>query len=243
VQIIEILDRSTQGVTKPFICRAEDDNIYFVKGRGAGKRSLICEWLASSLGAKMGLPVPSHHIVEIPGSLIDLGSRHDLAELGSGPAFGSQRQQLVELSMSRLGSVPVGLQRQVLAFDWWIRNADRTLSVNGGNPNLFWNVEQAQLVVLDHNLAFDEAFNADDFLALHAFRSQSRHLFGDWVTQQELCGICLRAMEGWDAICNAIPDEWTFVDPERTIPVSFDFDALRTRLLDCENDAFWNPKL
>jgi hypothetical protein len=243
VQIIEILDRSTQGVTKPFICRGEDGNIYFVKGKDAGKRSLICEWVASSLGAKMGLPVPPHRIVEVPSALIDLGSRPDLAELGSGPAFGSQRQQLVELSLSHMDNVPTALQRKVLAFDWWIRNGDRTLSLNGGNPNLFWNVEQAQLVVLDHNLAFDDSFSSADFLALHAFRSQSRNLFGDWVFQQELCGICLRAMEDWDAICGAIPQEWTFVDPERTIPVNFEFDALRARLLDCENDAFWNPKL
>lgn len=145
--------------------------------------------------------------------------------------------------MSRLDSVPVGLQRQVLAFDWWIRNGDRTLSANGGNPNLFWNVEQAQLVVLDHNLAFDDSFSSGDFLALHAFRSQSRYLFEDWVCQMELCGAFMLAMQHWDAICDAIPQEWMFVDPERTIPVNFEFDALRARLLDCEKDAFWNPKL
>lgn len=243
MQIVEILDRSNQGATRPFICRGEDGNIYFVKGKDAGKRSLICEWIASSLGSRMGLPVPAHMVVQVPGSLIDLGSRDDLADLGPGPAFGSQRQQLVELSMSLLSKVPSALQRQVLAFDWWIRNGDRTLGTKGGNPNLFWSVEKAQLVVLDHNLAFDNTFSSADFLAYHAFRSQSRHLFEDWVFQQQLCSSCLQAMDGWDAICQEIPVEWTFVDPEGTIPVNFEFDALRARLLDCENDAFWNPKL
>ena len=49
VQIVEIIGRATQGVTKPFICRGEDEEIYFVKGRGAGKRSLICEWVVGNL--------------------------------------------------------------------------------------------------------------------------------------------------------------------------------------------------
>lgn len=190
----------------------------------------------------MGLPVPAHRIVEIPSALIELGSRDDLADLGDGPAFGSQRQQLVELSISHIDKVPAALQRQVLAFDWWIRNGDRTLSANGGNPNLFWSLESDQLVVLDHNLAFDDTFSSADFLALHAFRAQSRTLFEDWVFQQELCRSCLRAMESWEQICEEIPAEWTFVDQERTIPVNFEFNALRARLLDCENDAFWNPR-
>lgn len=243
MQIVEILDRSEQGVTKPFICRGEDGKIYFVKGKGAGKRSLICEWMASSLGSKMGLPVPPHRIVEVPSALIDLGSRDDLGDLGDGPAFASQRQQLVELSLSNICSVPVALQRLVLAFDWWIRNGDRTLSDKGGNPNLFWSLEKGHLVVLDHNLAFDDTVTAADFLALHAFSAQSRVLFEDWVFQQQLCRTCLEAMDGWDAICSEIPVEWSFVDQERTIPVNFEFDALRARLLDCENDAFWTHKL
>lgn len=242
MQIVEILDRSEQGITKPFICRADDGLIYFVKGKGAGRRSLICEWIASSLGSKMGLPVPPHRIVDVPGALIEIGSRDDLGDLGEGPAFASQRQQLVEFTVSNILSVPDMLQRKVLAFDWWIRNGDRTLSSQGGNPNLFWSPESERLVVLDHNLAFDDTVTVEDFLALHAFSEQSRSLFEDWVLQQELCRTCLSAMEAWDAICGEIPVEWAFVDPELTIPVNFEFDALRARLLDCENDAFWKPK-
>jgi len=134
VQIVEILDRSEQGITKPFICRGEDERIYFVKGKGAGKRSLMCEWIASSLGSKMGLPVPPHRIVEVPSALIELGSRDDLGDLGDGPAFASERQQPVEFSLSNLDNVPVGLQQQVLAFDWWIRNGDRTLRSPNKTP-------------------------------------------------------------------------------------------------------------
>lgn len=41
IQIVEVLGRSIQGITRPFICRGEDDRTYFVKGQGAGRRSLI----------------------------------------------------------------------------------------------------------------------------------------------------------------------------------------------------------
>lgn len=45
IQIVEILSRSIQGVTRPFVCRGEDGCTYFVKGHGAGRRSLIAEYV------------------------------------------------------------------------------------------------------------------------------------------------------------------------------------------------------
>ncbi|MFB9241010.1 HipA family kinase, partial [Massilia antarctica] len=98
MQIIEVIDRSEQGITKPFICRGDDGKIYFVKGRGAGRRSLLCEWIAGNLGLSLGLPIAPFTVVDVPGALISLASREDLNELGSGPAFGSLRLQVVELS-------------------------------------------------------------------------------------------------------------------------------------------------
>lgn len=32
LEIVEIMGRAQQGVTQPFICRGEDDQVYFVKG-------------------------------------------------------------------------------------------------------------------------------------------------------------------------------------------------------------------
>jgi len=57
IQIIEIIRRSDQGVTRPFLCRAEDGAIYFVKGRHAGHRSLICELLGGLLTENLRLPI------------------------------------------------------------------------------------------------------------------------------------------------------------------------------------------
>jgi hypothetical protein len=43
-------------------------------------------------------------------------------------------------------------------FDWRIKNGDRTQTDVGGNPNLFWDVDNDSLLVLDHNQAFDPDF-------------------------------------------------------------------------------------
>lgn len=45
ITITEVLGRSEQGMTKPFLCVAEFAE-YYVKGAYAGKNSLCCEWVA-----------------------------------------------------------------------------------------------------------------------------------------------------------------------------------------------------
>jgi hypothetical protein len=240
VQIVEIIGRADQGVTKPFICRGDDGELYFVKGRGAGKRSLVCEWIAGSLALRFGLPVAPFTVVEVPASLIELGSRNDLGELGVGTAFGSLKARVMELSVTHLPMVSEQLQRDVLAFDWWIRNGDRTLSATGGNPNLFWDIEESRLVVLDHNQAFDTNFSVANFVELHAFSERMEEIRRDWVLQQQYCTRFVAAMEAWDDICNTLPGEWWFIDDEQTLPVDFNRDAIKQQLLECDGGLFWN---
>lgn len=239
VEIIEIIDRSEQGITLPFICRGEDDNVYFVKGRGAGRRSLICEWIASCLAEKLEIPIAPFALVYVSDDLIRLASRDDLAELGDGVAFGSCRRSIVELTVSHVMQVPIEIQHDVLAFDWWIRNGDRTQTDLGGNPNLFWDVDDDSLVVLDHNQAFDENFDPTQFKELHPFRSHVSSVFSDMIYRDQYATRFEAAMATWDAICDTIPPEWWFVDNECTIPVDFDRHALKQSLLDCRSNAFW----
>ena len=80
IQIIEILGRSEQGMTRPFICRGEDNNIYFVKGVGAGRRSQVCEWLAGNLALELGLPIAPFRIVDVPFALAENNPQY--SELG-----------------------------------------------------------------------------------------------------------------------------------------------------------------
>jgi hypothetical protein len=107
VRIVEILGRSEQGVTLPFICRGDDDNTWFVKGIGAGRRSQVCEWVAGGLALELGLPIAPFEIVDVPEELV--AASPDYRELGAGPAFGSLRQTIMELNWAMVGDVPSNL--------------------------------------------------------------------------------------------------------------------------------------
>lgn len=240
VEIIEIIGRSEQGMTRPFICRGVDDQVYFVKGRGATRHSQICEWIAGQLAVRLELPIAPFRLVHVSTELLSIAMRDDLDDLGVGLAFGSRKLQVVELSRSHLFHVPDDMQRDVLAFDWWVRNADRSLSDLGGNPNLFWDVEHEALVVIDHNQAFDLTCTDDEFINVHAFWAQSNALFHDWVTQQAYTDRFLQAMADWSDICNTVPSEWLFLDTEQTLPTDFDFDAVKRMLLRCRDNGFWS---
>jgi len=240
VEIVEVMDRSAQGITRPFVCRADNGEVYFVKGRDAGRRSQICEWVAGKLAREIGLPIAPFELVEVPEELVAGSGRPDIMDLGSGPSFGSQRFGGAELTLTHLGRVPEEIQRDVLAFDWWIRNADRGLGEFGGNPNLLWDPVLGRLVVIDHNLAFDPSFSARDFVERHAFRDQWNALTRDWMRRDHYRSRFGAALANWGPICQTIPAEWWFVDPEQTVPTDFSADTALSILSRCNEDTFWN---
>lgn len=239
VEIVEVMRRSTQGMTRPYICRGDDGHVYFVKGVGAGRRSQLCEWIAGSLALEIGLPVAPFEIVHVPDELIELEAGLDLGDLGIGPAFASRECGVSELSFSRVKDVPSELQQQVLAFDWWIHNADRILTARGGNPNLFWDEGAGELVVIDHNQAFDQAFDPHDFLAHHVFRAQAATIHHDWLRRHELADAMIAALQHWDSILEQVPEEWWYLDEELITRVDFDHEAIRQGLAQVNRDEFW----
>jgi len=238
LEIREILDRSTQGRTRPFLCRCDDDNFYFVKGRDAGHRSLLCEWLAGHLARALGLPVPEFAIAQAPRELLVL--HPEGRDLGHLPAFASRKvEHTQELTVSHLRDVNVLTQRDVLVFDWWVNNADRTLTTLSGNPNLLWDASQRKLVVIDHNLAFDPEFAAADFVGMHVFSTQISHIVQDLVEPDRYVRRLLDALVVWPEACNNAPAEWWFADEEQTVPTDFDAEAALALLNRCTNEDFW----
>lgn len=238
LQVVEILERSEQGVTRPFLCRCDDDHLYYVKGRGAGRSSLLCEWLAGHLALTFDLPIPPFAVVETSSALVQLFPEG--GELGTGPAFGSRVvAHTQELSVSHLGDVPEQLQRDVLVFDWWVRNSDRTLSSLSGNPNLLWDAEAKQLVVIDHNVAFDHEFDHQSFSLAHAFRQEIPNVFQDLVEQFSYTERLRLALAAWPEACQNVPDEWWFADDECTVPANFDPNAVLNLLNRCTQQDFW----
>lgn len=242
--VVEVLARSTEGRTQPYICRCNDGEVYFAKGRSATRPGLIAEWLCACLGEAFGLPLAPYGIAYVPEELIELDITGWLDELGAGEVFVSRRVNTVNVTEMHYELVPQVQRRDVLAFDWWVHNADRTLTRMGGNSNLLWNPAGAgSLVVIDHNLAFDPAFSAKDFCEFHVFSDEIPNMFSDFVLRNEYAARFAHALTFWHQSCANLPEAWGFIDPEQTLPVNYPFPAVKTLLDRAQTDAFWQLPL
>lgn len=236
--VVEVMRRSEQGITRPYVCRCDDGEIYFVKGRAATRRGLVAELLSGCLAISLGLPVAHFDIAEIPEELQQVPGLH---ELGRGPAFASRRVVAAEFTRTEIIDVPPTLRYDVLCFDWWIRNGDRQLSDRGGNPNLLWQPRgEGQLTVIDHNLAFDDNFDVAAFTDGHVFHDDIFDVFEDVDHRMNYTARFHRALGAWDAAVARIPQSWFFIDEEQTIPSSFSIDAMRACLDRAFTPEFWD---
>jgi len=242
VEIVEVIRRSEHGMTEPFLCRGDNEKFYFVKGIGAGRESQIKEWVAGNLAKHFGIPVAPFTIVNVPEEILELLSPKFAYDLGAGPAFGSEERRVMELSYSQVPEVPVDVRKAVLCFDWWISNGDRTLTERGGNPNLFWEPGTRDLIVIDHNQAFDDDFCPDDFFKYHAFKGVSSGIADDLVERELYTSKMKAALEQWTMIEEGLPEEWLYKDKEMTLRVDVTLDLLRDHLQRFEGSAFWNWK-
>lgn len=241
LQVVEILGRAVQGMSRPFLCRCNDGELYYVKGRNTDRRSLVCEWIAGKLGRTLGLPIAAFDIVEVPAELVGIaGAVLEADDLGAGPAFASRKVEIMEIMASTVAQVPQQQQCDVLAFDWWIRNNDRLLTATGGNPNLFWKPGSGELVVIDHNQAFAPDFDPNKLLDYHVFSGVRDAVFGDMLQREHYTEQFAEALIHWADITAAIPEHWHYIDPEMTLPVSFDIDDFRATLERCQREDFWH---
>lgn len=238
LRVVEIVRRMEQGRTGPLLVRAEDDALYVAKGRATTQAGLAAEWVCAHLGLAAGLPVPPFELLDVPGELVEAFGP-EAAALGAGIAFGSLHQERVqELLVGRVARIDVELRRRLLAFDWWVENADRTLTGHGGNPNLLWAEAGGGLWVIDHNLAFDAQFDERPFFATHVFRAEADALASDWVEWQNITGLLRAALPAFDEALASLPDQWNWIDSEATLPVGIDWPTRRARLL-ARLDAGW----
>lgn len=233
LQVTEIVRRLDQGITGPYLVRAEDGELYVAKGKGATRRGLMAEWICAHLARTIGLSIPDFTFLEVPQELLN-ALETEASSLGAGVVFGSRREGNVqEFAMTQRKRVPSDLRRLLLAFDWWIENGDRSLSPHGGNPNLLWRATDQRLLVIDHNLALNasEGFDESQFFATHVFQDDTDATFGDFVNRIDITVRLRAGLDCFDAAVAMIPEPWQWVDGEHTIPVQVDWLAVRNRLV------------
>jgi hypothetical protein len=235
VQIVEILGPSAQGQARPYKCRGEDGHIYFVKGRQTTRACLWHEWISGHLARRFGLQVPPFEIVDICQELLD-ESPQDWRDLGVGQAFGSRlHPSAVWMEVSSLPMVPPVVQRDVLVFDWWVRNNDRQM----GNTNLLWDVSANALVVIDHNQAFDRHFSMANFITDHVFAAHWQAVSTDLVLQAEYAQRLSDALQGLEVDCDNVPADWHWANIEMDVPANFDLNRIKATLARCTTPELW----
>lgn len=235
LQIVEILGPSDQGKSRPYKCRGEDGAIYFVKGRQTNRASLWHEWICGHLALRFGLHLPPFEIVEIGDDLLR-ETPTEWQDLGVGPAFGSRlHPSALWMEVGWVSKVPVNVQRDVLVFDWWVRNGDRLT----GNTNLLFDAAAKELVVIDHNLAFDRDFKPADFLSQHVFAAQWSAICSDLVVQVDYAQRLSRALEALPLACHNVPSEWHWANPEMDVPANIGLEDIKNTLIRCATPELW----
>lgn len=227
---------SEQGRTSPFFCTASDGNQYFVKGLQANRQSQVNEWICAHLARAFCLPIPHFALLYMDATQYDVLPA-DYKSIGIGYAFGSQErlgQSWIE--HHELSRLPNQLKRDILVFDRWINNLDRTL----GNINLIINSNTFDTFVIDHNLAFDVAFDMNEFLKIHVFASEWGNICGDWIERDEYTQRMKTALSTLDEAIHTIPDEWQWLNNEQdTKATLLTNQSARDILNHYEKHEFW----
>ena len=185
-EIVEVWERAEQGHANAYRCGADDGNSYYVKSQGATWRGLACEWVAARLALALGLPIAPFAQVLIDDRFAKFLQRAGNRHLVAGLAFGSRvAPHTREFEPTLLAKCKPEFRRDLVAFDWWVCNADRTLGDHAGNPNLLWDTEAVAPVVIDHNMAFDRDFEAVKFFETHIFRADLKLIKTDLLMRAE----------------------------------------------------------
>lgn len=238
VTIVEIGERSEQGRTQPHHCIGDDGNHYMVKLGSllsAGWRSLVCEWLAGRLAQMLGLPVAPFAQVEVDADLVNALRGRRPGELVAGPAFGSRwMAHARDLEPSLVRKCPREFRRDLVAFDWWVHNADRSLGEVSGNPNLLW--ATGRPIVIDHNMAFDLEFDGTDFMSTHVFRADFEEIRWDLLLRASYQQRFTALLPQFPILWSELPHNWTHSEDGTARWQAGDFEAV---LLRAGRDDFW----
>ena len=161
------------------------------------------EWVCARLGCALGLPIPNYRVVEISEGLAEAWNEGGVRPVEPGPGFGSQFVEgVVEPTEDLLAKMDGPLARRILAFDWWVRNKDRSFK----NPNLLWNVPVGCFHVIDHDQA-GQPEGGDLFWSLHACAGLRA---GEPVWPPDDMRAEFRAVLGLrEAVLSELPSAWT----------------------------------
>lgn len=244
IEIVEIIGRSTQGVSRPFTCKGDDGNLYWVKTLGWNPKDLLAEWICGNLAIALNLPVPECKLVCLSKDLVDKSLIEDNEGLWAGVGFGSLHMEGDEIKYNDIEKIDVELKRKILFFDWLVLNDDRIFGSNGGNPNLLYNPVDNTIIVIDHNNAFSSNFNCDRFWDEHIFGSAKDLWDADF--KSAMTENTKLALSKINCLFDNLPDDWHRLDEiEGKTTLDEIISTVRNTLNRFQKtpDIFWEGKI
>jgi len=230
-----ITDISDQGMSEPYRCIAEDDTEYYAKGLRSTRASQINEWLCANMAAAIQLPIAKFSLLNVPSYLFEELSDKQ-KKIGLGCCFGSQTvHDVIIFEEANIKKIPFDIQLKIVAFDWLIKNGDRTR----GNSNLLFQPLSQELVVIDHNLAFDSKLTGSEFLENHIFRNAMQSIISDYDLQSKLIDFLNPALPAYHDACNNLPPEWEWLNNERDLKAEYNFQFSFDTLNRLNNGQLW----
>lgn len=246
LEVKEVIKKADQGLGEAYHCEGADRNLYWIKGYSAQRDFQVNEWISGFLAKAFGVPIASFTLLELDETLY-MYLPSEYKGLGYGPVFAScHAKGSRELVESLIPKVPGEVKKDLLVFDFWIQNCDRTV----GNPNLLWMPETESLVVIDHNLAFNCSFDEREFFgngpggerAGHIFSSEKKNIFSDLAMISHYIDKIERSLAKFDDAVEKIPEEWGFDDLKCEYPATIDLAGKKKILERYAEDGFWDLK-
>lgn len=235
--IKSITNEAIQGYSEPFLCTTEDNIEYYVKGLRSRRDSQINEWICGNIAQALNLLIAPFRLLTVPDYLYEeLPAR--AKGIGLGDCFGSQAEIDTALfEINDIHQVSLSLQTRIAAFDWLVKNGDRTK----GNPNLLYRPHDKinSVIIIDHNLAFDKSFNSSIFLETHIFADAFKQIFTDCVLQAEISSYLMQALPAYRAACDNLPSKWEWMNEECDLPTNYDFQFAEATLARLTNGQLW----
>ncbi len=233
LELVEILGFADQGKSKPYLCRGVDEKLYYVKGQNASSSARCREWIVGHLARAFGLPVPPFCLANVSSELL-VETPEIWQNIGAGVAFASASQQGYQwFELGFVDSVEQQLRRDLVVFDWWVRNQDR----EENNTNLLWDHVSKSLLVIDFDASFDPSFFPTFFLNYHVFARDWSTVSADCLLRSEYEEKLRKALAAFQQACDTLPLVW-LRDAESS--GEFSLDAVRSAIGRCKTqDALW----
>jgi hypothetical protein len=186
----------------------------------------------------VGLPIAPFAQVLIDARFARFLQRAGNQHLVEGLAFGSRvASHTREFEPTLLSKCKPEFRRDLVAFDWWVCNADRTLGEHAGNPNLLWDTEAVAPVVIDHNMAFDRDFEVIQFLETHIFRADLNLIRADLVMRAEYEQRFSSLVRLLDDIWAELPQNWLETEDGDSRFLQAEFHSVLDRV---NQPGFWD---